>query len=185
MARNTENSKVTPVELSMTPMIDVTFLLLIFFMLACKFKTVEGYLKAYLPKEQGPHGTDSVYDTGTLRVGLRWADYATGRSYQERTVGQTFEEYYEQVKRGYVVLAVRQRTYEEVAPGWPDYEALYRDIVFCKSEYKAPPTRPDKEMPLIIDAREAVPWKHVVMVLNAAVRAGVKEITFAVPEKVY
>ena len=40
-------------ELDMTPMIDVTFLLLIFFMCTIKFKTLEGKLEAYLPKDVG------------------------------------------------------------------------------------------------------------------------------------
>ncbi len=41
------------VEMEMTPMIDVTFLLLIFFMCTIKFKTLEGKLGAYLPKGEG------------------------------------------------------------------------------------------------------------------------------------
>jgi len=42
------------IEMDMTPMIDVTFLLLIFFMCTIKFKTLEGKLAAYLPKGEGP-----------------------------------------------------------------------------------------------------------------------------------
>ena len=41
------------VELELTPMIDVTFLLLIFFLCTLKFKTLEGKLAAYLPKDVG------------------------------------------------------------------------------------------------------------------------------------
>ncbi len=41
-------------KLEMTPMIDVTFLLLIFFMCTLKFKTLEGALSAYLPDDAGP-----------------------------------------------------------------------------------------------------------------------------------
>ena len=40
-------------DLEMTPMIDVTFLLLIFFMCTLKFKTLEGKLNAFLPKDVG------------------------------------------------------------------------------------------------------------------------------------
>jgi biopolymer transport protein ExbD len=42
-----------PCRLEMTPMIDVTFLLLIFFMCTLKFKTLDGALGAYLPKDMG------------------------------------------------------------------------------------------------------------------------------------
>jgi len=43
----------TKAEMEMTAMIDVTFLLLIFFMCTLKFKTLEGKLSAYLPKDVG------------------------------------------------------------------------------------------------------------------------------------
>ncbi len=46
-------------EMEMTPMIDVTFLLLIFFMCTLKFKTLEGKLAAYLPKDVGVNQTDA------------------------------------------------------------------------------------------------------------------------------
>jgi biopolymer transport protein ExbD len=42
-------------EMQMTPMIDVTFLLLIFFICTIKFKTLEGKLSAYLPGDVGVH----------------------------------------------------------------------------------------------------------------------------------
>ncbi len=45
--------------LEMTPMIDVTFQLLIFFMLTIKFKILEGKLAAYLPKDVGVNQSDA------------------------------------------------------------------------------------------------------------------------------
>ena len=44
-------------EMDMTPMIDVTFLLLIFFIVTLKFKTLEGRLSAALPKDVGVNPT--------------------------------------------------------------------------------------------------------------------------------
>ena len=44
----------------MTPMIDVVFQLLIFFMLTIKFKLLEGKLSAYLPKDVGVNPTQAV-----------------------------------------------------------------------------------------------------------------------------
>jgi biopolymer transport protein ExbD len=43
----------SPLKIEMTPMIDVVFQLLIFFMCATKFKTMEGRLDAFLPKDTG------------------------------------------------------------------------------------------------------------------------------------
>ncbi len=59
-------------ELSMTPMIDVTFQLLIFFMVTSKFKTLEGKLSAYLPKERGIQNISIDDKTLPVRVVLRW-----------------------------------------------------------------------------------------------------------------
>lgn len=41
------------IKLDLTPMIDVTFLILIFFMVTLKFKTLEGKLVSYLPTDKG------------------------------------------------------------------------------------------------------------------------------------
>jgi len=43
--------------LEMTPMIDVTFLLLVFFLCTIKFKTLEGKIEAFLPKDVGVNAT--------------------------------------------------------------------------------------------------------------------------------
>jgi biopolymer transport protein ExbD len=40
-------------EINLTPMIDVVFQLIIFFMCAMKFKTLEKKIEAFLPKDRG------------------------------------------------------------------------------------------------------------------------------------
>jgi len=47
------------IKMEMTPMIDVTFLLLIFFLLTLKFKVLEGKLSAYLPKDVGVNSSQA------------------------------------------------------------------------------------------------------------------------------
>ncbi len=56
-------------ELEMTPMIDVTFLLLIFFMCTLKFKTLESRLAAYLP-DDGGLSSDPAEPQEALDVGI-------------------------------------------------------------------------------------------------------------------
>ena len=51
MARKKQKLEEAPMEL--TPMIDVTFLLLIFFLVTLKFKVLEGKLPTFLPKDVG------------------------------------------------------------------------------------------------------------------------------------
>jgi biopolymer transport protein ExbD len=170
-------------------MIDCTFLLLIFFMLATKFKTVEGRLKAFLPKDRGPGTGTTIIDLGDMRVKLLWCKPGTRIEFRKRLVNEPFGKYFEAVKNGQVVMKVEQRYFRSIngprGELWPDYRELYKYTLQTKADYRPPSFDPGKKMPVIIDAREAVPWKHVVMVLNIALKAGLHDITFAQPEKPY
>lgn len=57
MANKAIEEAVEEVKMEMTPMIDVTFLLLIFFLCSIKFKVLEGKLQTYLPKDVGVNTT--------------------------------------------------------------------------------------------------------------------------------
>lgn len=46
-----------PVPLNVTPLIDIIFCLIIFFMCSVKFKQLEGKIDSWLPKDKGVHGT--------------------------------------------------------------------------------------------------------------------------------
>ncbi|MHC4777731.1 MAG: ExbD/TolR family protein [Planctomycetota bacterium] len=59
-------------ELSMTPMIDVTFQLLIFFMVTSNFKSLEGKLDVFLPENGIRSDTPPVDMELPVRVVLRW-----------------------------------------------------------------------------------------------------------------
>ena len=61
------------IKMNMTPMIDVCFQLLIFFMVTSKFKTLEGKLAAYLPKDRGWININTPPpEILPIRVVLRW-----------------------------------------------------------------------------------------------------------------
>jgi biopolymer transport protein ExbD len=53
-------AKLDEVKLELTPMIDVTFLLLIFFMVSMKFKVLEGKLQTELPKDVGVNAGEAI-----------------------------------------------------------------------------------------------------------------------------
>ena len=54
-----DRDKFEEIKPDMTPMIDVTFLLLIFFIVTLKFKTLEGRLDAALPKDVGVNQSEA------------------------------------------------------------------------------------------------------------------------------
>ncbi|MDP7035758.1 MAG: biopolymer transporter ExbD [Planctomycetota bacterium] len=56
------------VELEMTPMIDVVFLLLIFFMCTLKMITVEGQFSTFLPKDQGTAAASTPPEIDKLKI---------------------------------------------------------------------------------------------------------------------
>ncbi|BBM83673.1 ExbD/TolR family protein [Candidatus Uabimicrobium amorphum] len=62
VSRSLENLANEQADMDMTPMIDVTFLLLIFFMCTLHFKVLEGILQAHLPKDQGMQNTSAERD---------------------------------------------------------------------------------------------------------------------------
>jgi biopolymer transport protein ExbD len=61
-----------PVEMDMTPMIDVTFQLIIFFICTIKYKTLEGKLETQLPKDVGvnPSDAESLVEKAEIHINL-------------------------------------------------------------------------------------------------------------------
>ena len=163
-------------KLDMTPMIDVTFLLLIFFMCTLKFKTLEGKLAAYLPKDVGVNQSEAepiekveilvqVIEEGTRYMPLkadlvpwdgeskRWV-YGSDRRIRY-TVGpmKTFD---------LVELGKRIDSMKWI-PGKPRNE-------------KNPD--PKSLRPATIDPRKGITYSDVAKVLDVALSEGFREITF-------
>lgn len=175
--RNTVKEMIneTKAELSLAAMIDVVFLLLIFFILASRFRSTEGDLKAYLPKDRGQGTSTPTIDLYDVRLKLLWWDG------QNRPTTDP--------KIGHVVLKVGREVYESKVrwdtvtrrnEPFPDWKYCLDKLVDFKRGYKG---RGKKGLPVIIDARKQVPWKHVVAALDTCVLAGIEDITFAAPEK--
>jgi biopolymer transport protein ExbD len=59
MKRKPRRSFASPIRMDLTPMIDVTFLLLIFFMLTISFTTLDHKLESRLPKHQGGNPSEA------------------------------------------------------------------------------------------------------------------------------
>ncbi|HBP23506.1 MAG TPA: hypothetical protein DEA08_37725 [Planctomycetes bacterium] len=161
------------VVLDLTPMIDIVFNLLIFFMCATKFRTPEGVIEAFLPKDKGQASGTPQIDLNEVRIKLLWYDGA-GRPTKAD-------------KGGFVVLKVgdevfnsagdfEKSRYPSMSPVWRN---LYDKLEEFKAGYKG---SSEKGLPVIIDARKQVPTKFVISALNEVVRAGIQDVTFAAPE---
>ncbi len=185
MGRMLDEQKNVEAELDMTPMIDVTFLLLVFFIMTFKFKTTEGLIQSYLPRDRGT-GTSKAKIPTETRIRILW--YALDSNTETTD------------KHGRAVIRIdreeiptRQYTDEDHRcrvkgcgqfHGAPDMDALFEFLLKRKAAYVPPPGRdPSKGMPVIIDARPKVPFKYVVEVLNECVKAGIQDVTFAAAEK--
>lgn len=158
----------------LTPMIDVTFLLLIFFVLNIKFKTEEGEIESYLPKNRGQGSGTPQIDLSEVRLKLLWYSKAGSPTKNDN---------------GTVIVKIDRKAYNGPgdldSPDWTEssvWDNLLADLQGYKENYKG---TADKGLPVIIDAREQVPYKYVVRALNEVVKTGLKDVTFAAPEKPY
>jgi biopolymer transport protein ExbD len=162
-------------DMDMNPMIDIVFNLLIFFMCATKFRTAEGMIESYLPKNRGTGPGTAEIELTEVRIKLLWCD-ATGRE----TKG----------KKGFVVLKIGDEPFNAAgdleAQPYPEtstvWASLHAKILELKTAYNG--SNP-KGRPVIIDSRQHVPTKFVVSTLNEVVRAGIQDVTFAAPELPY
>jgi len=155
-------------EMEMTPMIDVTFLLLIFFMCTLKFKTLEGKLSAFLPKDVGVNQMDAepiekveilmrVVKDGTK---LKRTDNGT-RPYTSSDTGR------------YDWGSDRQMEYNVGPFRTNDLDALRTKLAKVFKDRSG-----DDKVPATIDARPKTVYEDVVKVLDQAIDAGFTDITF-------
>ena len=155
-------------ELDMTPMIDVTFLILIFFMCTLKFRVLEGKLGAHLPKDvgavQGPETAeeplkirmDVVHEGTRVRYD---ADTGTEVPYTEDDAAQGLRFDFDETREVRYSTGAQRSTRIAEVRRW--------------LEVTGPEVR------VVLDPREGIVQQDVVSVLDEAVAAGVGEVTFA------
>lgn len=169
MSSASEEIKNHEEKMDLTPMIDVTFLLLIFFMLASKFKTEEGQILAYLPKNRG-QSSGSYKEVTEVRIYFQWCTPSGYGISNDKKVGRPVM---------YLVNpGVSQKLLEN--GGLPDYDQL---ASYIRQEKQAYSGSNEKGLPVIIDGHPYVPWKWLVKALDVAVEEQIQDITFAAKEK--
>jgi|GEM_PF-1276664 biopolymer transport protein ExbD len=156
-------------EVSITPLIDVVFLLLIFFLCTLRFRAIEGRLDLSLPLDRGGMATSAALPAEPVRILLRAPSGASAAfpvSLQRRGAKQPM---------GSVTAISSPRTAHEecvLATDPPDtfvrFEAWLREL---RAAGQAPRAQ--------IEVEGAVAHAVVVAVLNDLVGAGFKDVSFA------
>ena len=162
MAYKKQRPDLTPLKADMTPMIDVVFQLLIFFMLTIEFKTLEGKLAAYLPKDVGVNvGKADPQEKIEVRVKVQ-------------TEGSKLDPYRpEQAWSGKGAFKYgpdRVMTYSVGPKTTSDLDELRMRL----EEF----FRADPEQAATIDAYPGTVYEDVVRVLDVAIEVGYTDITF-------
>ncbi len=70
VSRTVKEQATEEIEMQMTPMIDVTFLLLIFFLCSIKFKLLDGKMQTYLPRDVGVNATPLDVELEKIDINL-------------------------------------------------------------------------------------------------------------------
>mgnify|MGYP003630315869 CR=1 FL=1 len=161
--------------MEMTPMIDVTFLLLIFFMCTLKFKVLEGKLSSFLPKDVGVSNQTSM-PVEKVEVIVRVVTPGTklradGRGPFEDASGSARHVWNrgdpslgEQRVLEYAVMGFRTTSLDEAGQRL----AAIREL---RSAF-------EDDIPLTLDPREGLVYGDVTPLLDTALEAGFEDITF-------
>ena len=158
-------------KLEMTPMIDVTFLLLIFFMCTLKFKTLEGKLSAYLPKDVGVN-TMQAEPIEKVEILVRVRVPGT----RLKPMGGDVYRPYEASDTGRFVYG-KDRVLEYSVANYKTQklEDLGKKL---KSIYDQRKANHEEKVPSTIDARVGTVYQDITGVLDVAIEAGFTDITF-------
>ena len=153
-------------ELPMTPMIDIIFQLLIFFMCSMHFKQLEGKLNSWLPKDKGLNPVSVPKpELQEIRIVMDWdGDDKQGRtrvSIERRPVGD---------------VAYDRVNAHEPPEGRSIWQSLAAQV---GGQFQAAKSKFGRDIPVIIDARSKVPWAHVIQALDACKQHNIEKVEFA------
>jgi len=171
---------------NMTPMIDVVFQLLIFFMLSMHFKEVEGKLLSQLPKDKGLAPSHVLQpELQEVRIVLcaggdtRMHLHDKGRHEKEDKNNDMCKIMVEKNEIGEVWKT------EKFPDKFNSNRAIYKSLGVKTAEiYLVTPSArrgipdPTKRPPVILDADSETPYEHVIGAVNACKENGIDNIEF-------
>ena len=190
-------------ELDMTPMIDIVFQLLIFFLLSAKFIALEGQLSSYLPKDRGLAPSFAKIEPDEVIFFLDWVPDAadpkklTGRvrcqtiNYKPTpgaASGQDHEFDSVDATSGKVPYGPGGRTVTykgtlaEEMPGYhvPNFINIEDYLNFRHGLYETKGS--GKSIPVTINVSDEVPMQMVANIVDICTRIGITNVTIAAKE---
>ena len=186
-------------EMDMTPMIDIVFQLLIFFLLSAKFIALEGQLSSYLPKDRGLQASFSKIEPDEVMFFLEWvADPVNDKTGRVRcqtinykpspgaASGQDheFESQDATVDRIEYGPDRRLVQYGEGIdmPGYhiPNFTNIEDYLNFRHGLYETKGS--GKSIPVTINVSDNVPMQMVANIVDICTRIGITNVTIAAKE---
>ena len=186
-------------ELDMTPMIDIVFQLLIFFLLSAKFIALEGQLSSYLPKDRGLQASFSKIEPDEVIFFLEWvADPVNDKTGRVRcqTInykpspgapsGQDHEFESQDATVGQIEYGPDRRLvqYGEGVdmPGYhiPNFTNIEDYLNFRHGLYETKGS--GKSIPVTINVSDNVPMQMVANIVDICTRIGITNVTIAAKE---
>jgi len=162
--------KPAPVDFDLTPMIDVTFQLLIFFIIAMKFKQIERRHGADLPLDEGPNPFEALpVDRITLR--MKWENNTMFFAVDVGKVNSL--ERGDNLLTGGTLVDLRN---DRVTDGNPHYSKIHGDLVArIRAASLEAPTSTKIELALASNTKissdqqvdKTAPWGFLTMAVDA------------------
>jgi len=161
------------VPLDMTPMIDVVFQLVLFFVFSLKFVAFEGQIQAYIPRDRGTNETaPAEADPWTTTLELSWEEKDGGRvvartgQYPSSRDGEVRDHQFPQERSREAAPAKPRRPESDFsAPRWDLVEEF---LAGRKKQYEA--RSGGKDLPVTVSFDNRVPWQAVANVLDICAR---------------
>lgn len=123
----------------MTPLIDVIFLLMIFFLMTINFQRPEGVLDNRLPQIGAQNSTDPTKDWETVRLRVKMIR-----------------------ENNQLKIYLQERIV-----------FTYEDLLYYLDQLP-------KDILIIVEPDNNVPYKHVIGVYNTCLKSGMKDIVFSI-----
>jgi biopolymer transport protein ExbD len=150
-----------PMEMNMTPMIDVSFLLIIFF-ICLPMKQLEGKIQAFLPTDKGINPTPTEPP-----LEIKVSVHIVARAEQTRPYGPKGSE-----------VTVQMPSQFRFKIGSEETASLAEVYDYIKKAYAAVKDTPNAKITGEIKAGHKVPHKFIIAVLNKFAEAGLEKVDF-------